>query len=318
MSVVHVRIDLALARSCAPMPKRYSSTQNLVSRNFHPLIWAAVGCLFPPYRGACVVFQSRARADATHQGRPGRPCQRNAAVRLTLLAAVLGSCLDTYTTSEWVGQCFPCGPQSDEEIISFYEGICGDLTTTTRIYILSCFGQPPDCPSDSSFTTTTNTDSDDFTTTDDDYSPTDSGDFSTTTTDDDYSPTDSDDFFTTTDDYTTTTVTDDDYSPSDSDDFLTTTDDYSKYYYYYTTTTTTTDSDDYSPSDSDDFLITTGDDYDHHDDHDGPVTVATEPPADGETGATQTNGAARIGCATGLSLAIGAALFSTPLGLMLG
>ena len=77
-------------------------------------------------------------------------------------------------TSEWVDLCFPCGPQSEEDIKSFYEGICGDFTDATESYILSCFGQPT-------------TDSDDFSsTTDEYYSTTDSDDFYYSTIDDFY------------------------------------------------------------------------------------------------------------------------------------
>lgn len=110
-------------------------------------------------------------------------------------------------TSEWVDLCFPCGPQSEKDIKSFYEGICGDFTDATESYILSCFGQPT-------------TDSDDFSSTTGEY----------------YSTTDSDDFYYSTIDEFYVTRDDEYYSPTDDDDnyYSPTTDDddyvYDDYY----------------------------------------------------------------------------------------
>ena len=215
---------------------------------------------------------------------------------------VLGECVEDYTTSEWVGLCFPCGPQSEEDIKSFYEGICGDFTEITEDYILSCYGQPPDCPDES----------DDYSTTDD-FSSTTDDDFSSSH--DDYYYTDDDYYFTTDDDYYFTT--DDDYSFTTDDDFYVTTDDD----YYFTT------DDDYSFTTDDDYSFTTDDDYSFTTDDDDDTTDSDDfaPTDDGEDETEapvdpQTNGAAlvaRICGTTGLLLANGILLFMMPLGLML-
>eukprot|EP00903_Cladosiphon_okamuranus_P006334 g6206.t1 len=37
--------------------------------------------------------------------------------------------------NDQAGRCFPCGPMTDSEIVSFYEGICGTLSETTLAYV---------------------------------------------------------------------------------------------------------------------------------------------------------------------------------------
>ncbi|CAM9684016.1 unnamed protein product [Ectocarpus sp. 12 AP-2014] len=125
----------------------------------------------------------------------------DAEMSCTICNEVLIACMEDYGESETgsggFGICHPCGDLSVDEVILFYEGICGDpLSSITTEYISGClyYLVPPECPSD-------------VTTSDDDYTTESSDDYST---DDDYTTESSDDY-----------STDDDYTIESSDDYST-------------------------------------------------------------------------------------------------
>ncbi|CBJ26374.1 imm upregulated 12 [Ectocarpus siliculosus] len=122
----------------------------------------------------------------------------DAEMSCTTCNEVLIACMEDYgesdTGSGGFGICHPCGDLSVDEVIQFYEGICGDpLSSITEEYISGClyYVVPPECPSDvtSSDDDDTSESSDDSSTDDDESSddyPTDDDESS-----DDY-PTDDD------------------------------------------------------------------------------------------------------------------------------
>ncbi|CAM9108432.1 unnamed protein product [Ectocarpus sp. 4 AP-2014] len=148
----------------------------------------------------------------------------DAEMSCTTCNEVLIACMEDYgeseTSSGGFGICHPCGDLSVEEVILFYEGICGDpLSSITTDYISDClyYVVPPECPSD-------------VTSSDDDYTTESSDDYSS----DDYTIESSDDY--SSDDYTIESS--DDYS-SDDDYTIESSDDYSTYDGSNTSPTTT-------------------------------------------------------------------------------
>ncbi|CAN0490900.1 unnamed protein product [Ectocarpus sp. 12 AP-2014] len=127
----------------------------------------------------------------------------DAEMSCTTCNEVLIACMEDYgeseTSSGGFGICHPCGDLSVDEVILFYEGICGDpLSSITQDYISGClyYLVPPECPSDvTSSDDDYTTESSDNSSTDDDYTTESSDDYST---DDDYTIESSDDYSTST------------------------------------------------------------------------------------------------------------------------
>ncbi|CAN0236900.1 unnamed protein product [Ectocarpus fasciculatus] len=156
---------------------------------------------------------------------------------------------DSETGSGGFGICHPCGDLSVEEVVTFYEGLCGDpLSDITQEYVEGClyYLVPPECPSDMTSSDDYTVESSDDSSTDDDWYTSESSDDSSTD-DDWYTSESSDDYWT--DDYYwyywytvesgDDSSTDDDwYTSESSDDSY-----YSRYYPF-------TDDDSPSPSQS--------------------------------------------------------------------
>ncbi|CAM9641564.1 unnamed protein product [Ectocarpus fasciculatus] len=118
---------------------------------------------------------------------------------------VLIACMSEYGDSETgsggFGICHPCGDLSVEEVVTFYEGLCGDpLSDITQEYVEGClyYLVPPECPSDVTASDDYTVESSDDSSTDDDWYTSESSDDSSTD-DDWYTSESSDDYWT--DDY---------------------------------------------------------------------------------------------------------------------